>query len=169
MRGSWRPNRTATYWPPFYWPKQRFFPVLQAAQTEALGPSLSGTCSSIQYLLSNSSDPQLSIGGLRASSAGCWLSLPHLITNWSLSKLSDFLSSRSYIKVLCPLLLVGVTIAPNQPIHGQGYNSDIRRLDAHVLYIGAFPILTARPGRRSTYNTSIEMSGIKTIYFRHSG
>ena len=43
---------------------------------------------SFQHLLSNSSDPQLVwspnwlIGGLRASSAGCWLSLTHLVSNW---------------------------------------------------------------------------------------
>ena len=65
------------------------------------------------------------------------------------SKLTDFLSSSSYIIVQRPLLLVGITIALIQPIHGQGYNSDISRPDAPVIYIGAFPILTARPGRWS--------------------
>ena len=81
-------------------------------------------------------------------------SRPHLISNWSglVSKLTDFLSSPSYIIIQRPLLLVGVTIAPIQPIHGQGYNSDIPRPDAPVIYIGAFPILTARPGRRSIYS-----------------
>ena len=69
------------------------------------------------------------------------------------SKLTDFLSSQSYIIVQRPLLLVVVTIALIQPIHGQGYNSDITRPDAPVIYIGAFPILTARLGRRSIYNT----------------
>ena len=68
------------------------------------------------------------------------------------SKLTDFLSSLSYIIVQHPLLLVGITNALIQPIHGQGYNSDIPRPDAPVIYIGAFPILTARPGRRSIYN-----------------
>ena len=48
-----------------------------------------------------------------------------------------------------------VTIALMQPIHGQGYNSDIPRPDAPVIYIGAFPFLTAQPGRRSIYNTNI--------------
>ena len=32
--------------------------------------------------------------------------------------------------------------------------SDIPRPDAPVIYTGAFPILTARPGRRSIYNKS---------------
>ena len=84
-----------------------------------------------------------SIGALRAHSAGCLLSLPHLL------QLTDFLSSPSYIIVHAHLLLVGVTIALIRPINGQGYNSDIPRPDAPVIYTGAFPILTARPGRRS--------------------
>ena len=70
------------------------------------------------------------------------------------SKLTDFLSSPSYMIVQRPLLLVGVTIALIQPIHSQGYNSDIPRPDAPVIYIGAFPILTARPVRKSIYNTT---------------
>ena len=70
------------------------------------------------------------------------------------SKLTDFLSSLSYIRVQRPLLLAGVTVALIQPIHSQSYNSDIPRPDAPVIYTGAFPILTARPGRRSIYNSS---------------
>ena len=70
------------------------------------------------------------------------------------SKLTDFLSSLSYIIVQRPLLLVGVTVALIQPILGQGYNSDISRPDAPVIYIGAFLILTVRLDRRSIYNTS---------------
>ena len=90
-------------------------------------------------------------------SAECWLSLTHLVSNSSdlqllVSKLTDFLSSLSYVIVQRPLLLVGVIIARNQPIHGQGYNSDIPRTDAPVIYIGAFPILTTQPGRKSIYN-----------------
>ena len=39
------------------------------------------------------------------------------------------------------------------PVHGQGYNTlIIPRPDTPVIYIGAFPILTARPGRRSICN-----------------
>ena len=56
VRGSWRPNRTATYWPPLYWPKPHFYPFSWAAQPGAWGPSLSETCSSIQHLLFNSYD-----------------------------------------------------------------------------------------------------------------
>ena len=98
---------------------------------------------------------KLSIGGPEAPSAGCWLSLPHLSPTDLVSKQTDFLSSPSYIIVQRPL--VGVTIALIQPIHGQGYNSDIPRPDAPDIYIGAFPILTARPGRRSICNTRVDM------------
>ena len=54
---------------------------------------------------------------------------------------------------------MSVTIALIQPIHGQGYNSDIPQPDAPVIYIGAFPFLTAWPGRRSIYNIMLE--GVK--------
>ena len=39
-----------------------------------------------------------------------------------------------------------------QPVHGQGYNPDIPRPDALVIYTGAFPISTALPSCRSIYN-----------------
>ena len=35
--GSWRLNRTATYWPPLLWPQRRFFPVLLGCSTGGLG------------------------------------------------------------------------------------------------------------------------------------
>ena len=52
------------------------------------GPSLSGTWSSFQHLLSNwsealNSNCNCSVRGLRAPSAGCCFSLPHLISNWA--------------------------------------------------------------------------------------
>ena len=48
-----------------------------------------------------------------------------------------------------------------QPVHGQGYNLDISRPDAPVIYTGAFPILTAQPGRRSIYNTT----SLNSVFF----
>ena len=98
------------------------FPSSWAAQPEAWGPTL-----------------------LAFSTAACHQGV--WSPNWS-----NFLSSPSYIIVQRPLLLVGVTIVLIQPIHGQGYNPDIPRPDAPVIYVGAFPILIARPGRRSIYN-----------------
>ena len=90
------------------------FSFSRVAQPEVRGPSFSGYC--FLYRI-------LSPTGL-------------------VSKLTDFLSSPSYIIVQRPLLVVGVTIELIQPIHAQGYNSDIPRPDAPVIYIGAFPILT---------------------------
>ena len=111
--------------PPLYWPQPRFFPVLLCCST----------------------------GGLGAHYAGCWFSLPHLVTNGS-GLQTDWIScALSYITVQRLLLLVGVIIALIQSIHVQGYNSDIPRPDAPVIYIGALPIFIARPGRRSIYNT----------------
>ena len=87
-----------------------------------------------------------SIEGLRAHSAGCWHSLPHLVSNWS-----DLQTSLSYMIVQCPPSSCGRhNFALIQPVHGQGYNPD--RLDAPVIYTGAFPILTARSGCRSICN-----------------
>ena len=54
MRGSWRSNRTAIYWPATPIVITAFFPVLLGCSTGVLG----------------------------AHSASCWFSLPHLISNW---------------------------------------------------------------------------------------
>ena len=87
-------------------------------------------------------------------SAGCWLSLPHLVSKlvWS-PKLTDGLSSPSYIIVHAHLLFVGVTNCTHSTHPRLRLYSAIPRPDAPVIYIGAFPILTARPGRRSIYKT----------------
>ena len=83
VRGSWRPNRTKTYWPPHSYGHQRFFPVLQGCSTGGPGAQLS---------------------------AGCWLSLPHLVSKLSdLQKLTDFLSSPSYIIVQSPTQYLPIT------------------------------------------------------------
>ena len=90
------------------------FPFSWAAQLGAWGPSLSGTCSSFQNLFSNCN---CSIGGLRAPSAGCWFSLPNLISNWL-----NFLCTELYNNFTSTLLPASVTISHSiQPVHGQGY------------------------------------------------
>ena len=91
-------------------------------------------------IFSNSSDPQLSIGGLRAPSAGCWLSLPHLVSNWL-----NFLCTELYDSSTTHLLLVGVTSCTHSTHPRSRLYSAIPRPDAPVIYTGAFPILTARP------------------------
>ena len=58
--------------------------------------------------------------------------LYHSCLQLLVSKLTDFLSPPSYIIIQRPLLLVGVTIALIQPIHGQGYNILIDRM--HLLF-----------------------------------
>ena len=151
------------------------FPFSWTTQPGAWGPSLSGICSSIQHLISNCN---CSIRGLRAYSAGCWLSLPHLVSNSSDPQLINWgpedslcwvlaFSTASCLQLVwsptdwisCALSYIIVQHPPSscgrpiftliQPVHGQGYNILIFLDQMHT---GAFPILTAQPGRRSIYN-----------------
>ena len=69
------------------------------------------------------------------------------------SKLTDFLSSLSYIIVQRPLL-VGITNCTHSTYPQSMLHFAIPRPDAPVIYKGAFPILTARPGCWSIYNTT---------------
>ena len=57
---------------------------------------------SLLHLITNWSGPQSPSGVLKAPSAGWWLSLPHLVSNSSDLQLTDFLSSPSYIIVQSP-------------------------------------------------------------------
>ena len=80
-------------------------------------------------------------GVLRAPSAGCWLSLPHLIFNWL-----NFLCTELY-NCSTPTFFLWVSqIALIQPIHGQGYL--LIFLDQmHLLFTQVhFLFLTAWPG-----------------------
>ena len=77
VRGSWRRDRTATYCPPHSYAHQRFFPVVQFAQAEARGPSSLLGAGLLYHTLS----PTL------------WS------PNSPISKLTDFLSSPSYVIV----------------------------------------------------------------------
>ena len=86
VRGSWRPNRTATYWPPLWWP--------------------SALCLSRSPGLLNRR-PGGPLWWVRASStASChqpvWSPKP-------VSKLTDFLSSPSYIIVQSPTQYLPIT------------------------------------------------------------
>ena len=76
----------------------------------------------------------------------------YLLLIWSPT---DWIScALSYIIVQRPRSSWGChNFALIQPVYGQGYNILIlQRLDAPIIYTGAFPILTARSGRRSIYN-----------------
>ena len=54
--------------------------------------------------------------GLRAPSAACWLSLPHLVSNWL-----NFLCTELYNSSTPTFFLWASQIALIQPIHGLGY------------------------------------------------
>ena len=98
MRGSWRPNRTATYWPPHSYGHQRFFPVLQCCSTGGPGAQLSaGCCFSLPHLLS-----KLNRGSRRPLLLGAVFSTASFSPTDLVSKLTDFLSSPSYIIVQSP-------------------------------------------------------------------
>ena len=121
---SWRLNRTATYWPPLLWPQQRFFPVLQVCSTGGMGAQPHWDmflipASSLQLVWSPTgliSNCNCSIGGLRAHSAGCWLSLPHLASNWL-----NFQCIELYNCSTSTFFLWASQIALIQPVHGHGY------------------------------------------------
>ena len=99
-----------------------------AAQPGTWGTGLSGTCSLFQHRLSNWSEIQLIWTSCHRGYSIIWLQSSSCERhNFALN--STPRQSRSY--------------------------PDIPRPDAPVIYTGAFPILTAWPGRRSIYNTYI--------------
>ena len=82
-----------------------------------------------------------SIGGLRAPSAECWLSLPHLISNRSgLQNCTELYNSSTPT-----FFLWASQIALIQPIHGQGYTQLF--LDRMHLLFTLVHFLFWQPGR----------------------
>ena len=153
MRGSWRRNRTATYWPPLLWPST--FLSRSPGQLNC-GPGAQpifvlvfSTASYLQLVWS----PTAKSGARGLPLLGAGFLYRILSPTGLVSKLTDSLSSSSYIIVQRP---------PSCGRHNRTHStrprsrlySDIPWADAPVIYIGAFPILTARPGRRSIYNNS---------------
>ena len=110
MRGSWRPNRTATLTNHSYGHNSVSFPFSWAAQPGDWGPSLSGTASSLQLVWSPTAQSEV----LRAPSAGCWFSLPHLIANWL-----NFLWTELYNSSTPTFFSWASQIALIQPVHGK--------------------------------------------------
>ena len=145
MRGSWSPNRTATYWPHLYG-HQHFFPVLLGCSIECLGPSLSGYWFSLPHFISNSSDSQLLSRGpegslccvLAFSTASC-----HQLV-WSPNWL-NFLCTALYNSSSPTFFLWASQIALIQPIHGQGYT--LLFLDRMHLLFTQVHFLFWQPGR----------------------
>ena len=141
MRGSWRPTRTATLLAITAF-LSRCPGLLNRGPG---GPASLRTCSSIQHLISNSSEPQLQQLNRGTEGPLCWVlafSTPSCPTDWISCALS-------YIIVHVHLLLVGVTNCShsNHP-RSRLYSA----IPASVIYTGAFSILTAWLGRRSIYN-----------------
>ena len=128
MRGSWKPNRTAIYWPPLLWPpalclsrspgllnRRPRGPLcwVQAFSTASChqrvsehhwgsrGPLRPGVAFPTTSYLQLVWSPTQS-GAPRAPFTGQWLSLPQLVSDFSGSQLTDFLSSPSYIIVQSP-------------------------------------------------------------------
>ena len=99
-RGSWRPNRTAIYWPPLLWPS-----ALCLSRSPGLlnrRPRVPALCwLSLLHLITNWS-PKLRRGP-EGPFGRVWLSLPHHVSDVSDPQLSDFLSWPSYIVVQRPL------------------------------------------------------------------
>ena len=91
VRGSWRPNRTATYWPPTLLAIIAFLSRSSVRLNRGLGAHSAGCWFSLPHLISDSSDLQLncSIRGLRAQplrvlvfSTASYLRLIWSPTNW---------------------------------------------------------------------------------------
>ena len=83
VRGSWRPNRTAIYWPPTLMAVSVVsFSFSRTTQLEAQGPS-SLLDDGFLYCILSPTDLQNSIGGPEVPFGQVWLSLPHLISNFS--------------------------------------------------------------------------------------
>ena len=99
VRGSWRPNRAAIYWPPLSWPSALCLSRSPDAQPEARRLSFLLSAGFLYHILSPTS-------GLNRSPKGpfCrwWPSLPHLVTNSSHLQHTAFPSSPSHIIVQSP-------------------------------------------------------------------
>ena len=90
--------------------------------------------------------PNCSIAGLRAPSAGCWLSLSHLVSNWS-GLQTNWLS-------VFTELYNSSTPPSSCGRRNCTHSTHIRsRLSFWYSSTGCTCYLTARPGRRSIYNT----------------
>ena len=100
MRGSWRPNRTAIYWPPLLWPSALCLSCSPGLLNQRTGGplcwmlafSIASCHQRVSKLNRGSQRPLLPGGGF----------LYHILSNSSDLQLTDFLSSPSYIIVQSP-------------------------------------------------------------------
>ena len=84
VRGSWRPKRTATYWPPTLLAITAFLSRSPGLLNRGHGdPASLGHGSHSSIFTPTNLTATAQSGVLRAPSAGCWFSLQHLLSNWS--------------------------------------------------------------------------------------
>ena len=79
VRGRWRSNRTAIFWPPLLWPSTLCLSRSPDAQPEAERPTLLGD--GFLYGILSASSPGLNSSGPKGPFGLMWLSLPHLVYN----------------------------------------------------------------------------------------
>ena len=145
VKGSWRPNTIATYWPPLLWPSAFLSRSPGLLNRGPGSPASLGAGFLYRILSPTRLIPNWLIGSLRAPSAGCWLSLPHLFFNWSCLQTDWISCALSYIIVQSPPSSCGRhNFALIQPVHGQGYNILIDRM--HLLFTRVH-FLFWQPGR----------------------
>ena len=134
------------------------FPFSWAAQPGAWEPSLSGTCSSFQHLLSNSSELQLhnwGPWGLLQLGAG---SLYSILSPTD----SIFLSPRLYNNLTSTLLPASVTISHSiQPLDSQGYI--LIFLDRMHLLFTQVHFLFWQLGRVGGQSTTVKVKLVTTV------
>ena len=130
---------------------QRFFPILLGC------PASLGAGFLYRILSQTRLIPNCSVGGLTAPPAGCWLSLPHLVTNWL-----NFMCTVLYNSSTSTFFLWASQIALIQPIHGRGYT--LLFLDRMHLLFAQVHFLFWQPGRIvGQYTTIVRQTGFFSL------
>ena len=98
VRGSWRPNITEIFWPPKLWPSALCFSRSLGLLNWSPGVHSAGCWLSLLHLISNFSGPQTPSGFPRAPSARCGFPY-HISSNSPYNSTAWLLSWLSYIIV----------------------------------------------------------------------
>ena len=158
MRGCWRRNRTATYWPPLLWPSAFFSPFSWATQPRAWGPAALGAGFLYRILM------RLQLLNREPEGPLCWVLA---FSTASCLQLTDFLSSPGlYNNLTSTLIPASVTILHTfNPFHGQGYYILIFLDRMHLLFTRVH-FLFWQPGRvGGQYTTQGQsLNGIKLVW-----
>ena len=111
VRRIWRPNRTATYWPPHSYGHQYFLPVLQGCSTGGPGPIFLLGAGFLYHILSSNSPISrlLNRGPWGLPLLGAGFPTATCLQTGLVSKLIDFLPSASYIIVQSPTQYLPIT------------------------------------------------------------